>query len=432
MDITLKKTVKLVSRLLEAKNYKHFDKKTTECDDICIKKDQVIFAFEYDVIEFYECSKILDIKTLKYIYDIINVYLKAYNALKNSNCLSPITTHEIKGMLATAKLSVEMLAKYDFDEEDRAKLLSQSYESIAKTIDIFEEMLQIERLQHQSNENKIEITEFDITAIINKNLNSLDSSIRNKNLKIYFTKKDKIQIIKGSSFWMDRAIFNLLNNAIKYNIDSGYIKIDISTKNKFIAIKIQNSSLGIDSSEKEKLFEKFQTSKSSEHIGTGIGLALTKAVADAHGGNIELQNFDNGDVAFVLNLPLTQHKKTIQNPYASLAAAFIAVIFGTSYFFPIIPTFNDKQTNGKFDIIKTQNGSVIRVESDADYSFWNFRNLTNSKSYKRLSLSNGYAEAELNGDTVNFVMPNTKFTNMGTKVAFEKDKNSAVSIYEGA
>ncbi|MBD3808564.1 MAG: HAMP domain-containing histidine kinase, partial [Epsilonproteobacteria bacterium] len=228
MDATLKKSVKLVSELLKAKSYKHFDKKTGECDDICIKKNQVIFAFENDFIEFYECSKILDFNTLKYIHDIIKVYLKALNALKNSNCLSPVTTHEIKGMLATAKLSVEMLTKYDFDKEDRDKLLSQSYESITKTVDIFEEMLQIERLQHQNDENKIEITEFDISEIINKNLNTLILSTKSKNLKIYFNKEKK-QIIKGSYFWLDRAIFNLLNNAIKYNIENGYLKIDIST-----------------------------------------------------------------------------------------------------------------------------------------------------------------------------------------------------------
>ncbi len=432
MNTTLKRTIKLVSELLEAKDYKHFHKKTTDCSDICIEKNQVILAFEYDFVEFYECSKIIDIKTLKYIHNIINIYLKAYNALKNSNCLSPIATHELKGMLSAAKLSIEMLVKYDFDSEDRAKLLNQSFESVSKSIDIFEEMLQIERLQHQNSENKIEIIEFDITEIINKILNTLELSIKSKNLKIYFTKKDKIEIIKGSFFWIDRAIFNLLNNAIKYNTEGGYIKIDISTKNKFMTIKIQNSSLGIDNSEKEKLFEKFQTSKSSEHIGTGIGLALVKSVIDVHGGNIELKNFENKDVAFIFNLPLIQHRKTIQNPYASLAASFIAVVFGAGYFFPVIPTFNDTQSNGKFDTIKTQNGSVIRVESDADYSFWNFRNITNSKSYKRLSLSSGYAEVELNGDTVNFVMPNTTFTNMGTKVTLEKDKNSVVSIYEGA
>lgn len=431
MDKTFKKTIKLVSELLDAAEYKHFNNQKAECHDVCVKGDLVTFVFDNDFIIFFECKKLLNTTVLKYIHDIINVYLKALNTIKDSNCLSPIATHELKGMLASAKLAVEMLTKYDFDSEDRSKLLNQTYKSISKTIDIFEEMLQIERLQHQKNDGTIEIEELDIIDMIKKNIDVLAPEINSRNLDIQMDKNRK-QIIKGNSFWLDRAIFNLINNAIKYNIDDGYIKIDVISKNKFITIKIQNSSLGIDNNEKEKLFDMFTTTKNSEHVGTGIGLALVKAVADSHGGQIQLQNFENGDVAFILDLPLIYHKTTIQNPYATFAAAFVAIVFGMSYFFPIIPTLNDTQTNGKFDIIKTQNGSIIRIESDADYSFWNFRNLTNSKTYKRLSLSSGYAEAELSGDTVNFIMPNINFTNLGTKVAFEKDKNNAVSIYEGA
>lgn len=431
MDRALKKTMKLVSELLNANSCKHFDKKRADCSTICIKNDQVTFAFKNDSIEFYGCSNTLDRTVVKSLYNIINIYLKALNTINNQNCLSPVATHELKGMLSAAKLSIEMLTKYDFDSEDRAKLLSQSFDSVTKSIDIFEEMLQIERFQHQTHEHQIEISECNIIETIAKNINTLEPSIKTKNLNINFDER-QICIIQGSDFWLDRALFNLLNNAIKYNIENGYIKITVSAADKSsLTIKIQNSSLGINEDEKEKLFEKFTTTKNSEHIGTGIGLALVKAVVDAHDGNIKLQNFNNSDVAFVLTLPLVHHKKSIQNPYASLAAVFVAVLFGTSYFFPVIPTFNDTQTKGKFDIIKTQNGSIIRVESNADYSFWNFRNIAHSKSYKRFSLSGGYAEAELKGDVVHFVMPSNSFTNLGTKVAFEKDKNSAVSIYEG-
>jgi hypothetical protein len=63
---------------------------------------------------------------------------------KQVNCINPMATHEIKNILSSAKLSLEMLTTYDFDSEDRKKLTLQAFDSVNQLISVFEELLKIE------------------------------------------------------------------------------------------------------------------------------------------------------------------------------------------------------------------------------------------------------------------------------------------------
>lgn len=433
MDKHLVKTVKLIAEFLACDKYEFVQNKKCECSRLCIENGDITFSFDSEYIIFKKCANISDQEAIRYLHDILGLYLKTFKTY-SQECINPVTTHELKGILSTAMLSLEMLSKYDFDSDDRSKLTKQAFEAVTKSIEVFEEMLQIEKLQYQNETKTLEVMDVDILEIIEKITRSLSTSIEAK--KISLSIKDhtnKKAIINGSSFWLERAIFNLISNAVKYNLKNGILKIEMKWKKQALLLAITNSSTQIDEKDRQRLFEKFQTSKDTQTTGTGIGLALVKAVADTHGASIDFENDSVGLMTFYFELPKKIKTKYIDNPMGSLAAAFIAVIFGTSYFFPIIPTFDTVNKEGKFNTIEIHDSSTIRIENSADYSFWHFRNLTNSKSYMRLSVDSGYAEADLSGDKVNFVTPNIHFTNMGTKVAFDENNDkSAVSIFEGA
>ncbi|MDD5549035.1 MAG: HAMP domain-containing sensor histidine kinase [Sulfurovaceae bacterium] len=433
MDKHFLKTIKLVADFLVCDDYDFIQNKQSNCDKLCIDKSSVTFGYDSEFIVFKNCKNIQNRKSIKYIYDILKLYIKTFK-FYSRECINPITSHELKGILSTAMLSLEMLEKYDFGIEDRNKLTKQAFESVSKSVKVFEEMLHIEKLNHQNETKTLKIENVNMIELINKNIKSLTTSIQIKKIKLEIEDKTNGQaVLNGDYFWLDRAIFNLINNAIEHNIMNGFINLTLVWEKNILKIVITNSCLDVKNHDKQKLFDKFQTFDDAQHTGTGIGLSLVKTVAKTHGAFINFESKTSGQMTFNFELSRQIKSKRTINNLSTVAAAFIAFMLGASYFFPIIPTFDNISKKGEFDIIEIEDGSTIRVKNSSNYNFWHFRNLTNSKSYKRLHIDNGYVEADIKGNPVYFIASSAKPSNKATKVVFDKSNNkSSLSVLEGS
>ncbi|MEJ1241820.1 two-component regulator propeller domain-containing protein [Chryseolinea sp. T2] len=121
--------------------------------------------------------------------------------------------------------------------------------------------------------------------------------------------------------WFDRdklesIIFNVLSNAFKFTADSGEIKLHLKTSHSVITdgtlsrclvLTIEDNGIGILPEELPRIFEKFYQAKSSSKIsspGTGIGLSLTKALVELHGGNITVESTPDQATTFTILLPI--------------------------------------------------------------------------------------------------------------------------------
>ncbi|MBR2776581.1 MAG: response regulator, partial [Prevotella sp.] len=112
--------------------------------------------------------------------------------------------------------------------------------------------------------------------------------------------------------WVDRIHFdkvvsNLLSNAFKYTFDGGEVKVVLREQEKDIEIKVVDSGTGIKEEDKERLFTRFYQGRNSDDLGmqgTGIGLNLSLAIAQLHGGKIKADNRSDGQGAcFTVTLP---------------------------------------------------------------------------------------------------------------------------------
>ena len=112
--------------------------------------------------------------------------------------------------------------------------------------------------------------------------------------------------------WVDRIHFdkvvsNLLSNAFKYTFDGGEVKVVLREQEKDIEIKVTDNGTGIKEEDKERLFTRFYQGRNSDDLGmqgTGIGLNLSLAIAQLHGGKIKADNRSDGQGAcFTVTLP---------------------------------------------------------------------------------------------------------------------------------
>ena len=103
------------------------------------------------------------------------------------------------------------------------------------------------------------------------------------------------------------AFSNLVENAIKYNNENGWVRVTLDADHKFFYVKVSDSGMGIPQESLDYIFERFyrvDKSHSREIGGTGLGLAITKSAVVAHRGAIKVQSKLGEGTTFTVRIPL--------------------------------------------------------------------------------------------------------------------------------
>ena len=112
--------------------------------------------------------------------------------------------------------------------------------------------------------------------------------------------------IRGDREALGRALWNVLDNAVKYSPDLTTIRIEMARKTDHVAIRVLDRGVGIPPAEQQEIFRKFvrgAASKASSVKGTGIGLAMVQHIVGAHGGHVELESEPGRGSTFTILLP---------------------------------------------------------------------------------------------------------------------------------
>ena len=104
------------------------------------------------------------------------------------------------------------------------------------------------------------------------------------------------------------ALNNLIENAIKYNYDDGWVRVTLNADHKFFYVKIEDSGVGIPEDVQDKIFDRFyrvDKARSRDTGGTGLGLSLTRSTVLLHRGSIKLHSKEKEGSTFTVRIPLT-------------------------------------------------------------------------------------------------------------------------------
>ena len=108
------------------------------------------------------------------------------------------------------------------------------------------------------------------------------------------------------------AISNLVENAIKYNVDDGWVRVSLDADHKFFYVTVDDSGIGIPEEYQDKIFERFyrvDKARSRETGGTGLGLSITKNIIQMHHGAIKVASKEDEGTTFSVRIPLTYIKQ---------------------------------------------------------------------------------------------------------------------------
>jgi two-component system phosphate regulon sensor histidine kinase PhoR len=124
--------------------------------------------------------------------------------------------------------------------------------------------------------------------------------------------KDMPNVIEADQALLHQAVYNLVENALKYTPNGGEVTIHLLTAPTTLTFAIQDSGIGIPASDLPRLFEKFYRGTNREALaqrGTGLGLAIVKSIAERHGGKVWVESELGKGSIFHLQIPVMQSKE---------------------------------------------------------------------------------------------------------------------------
>lgn len=214
-------------------------------------------------------------------------------------------SHELKTPLASMKvLSDSLLSQEGVPEELYREFLVDITEEIERMTQIINDLLSMVKLD--KNSAKMQVESVNVNELLENLLKRLRPIAQKRNIELTLESFRPV-MAEIDQVKISIALNNLIENAMKYNYDDGWVKVTLNADHKFFYVKIQDSGIGIPEDVQDKVFERFyrvDKARSRETGGTGLGLALTRSAILLHRGSIKLYSKEKEGTTFTVRIPL--------------------------------------------------------------------------------------------------------------------------------
>ena len=220
-------------------------------------------------------------------------------------------SHEFKTPMTTIGGFVDGMLDGTIPPDQRDKYLRIISEEVQRLSRMVMRMLDAAKIQ--SGELILNTAPFDFTEMSSQIVLSFEQKINAKNLDVDIDFDDRL-IVNGDRDHVFRAVYNLVDNAVKFIDAGGKLTIRAREEHGLCAFSIKNTGVGIAPEDIPHVFDRFyktDRSRSQDRTGAGLGLYIVKNIINLHGGDISVRS-DGGETEFSLTLPLMD-KKAVAN-----------------------------------------------------------------------------------------------------------------------
>lgn len=211
-------------------------------------------------------------------------------------------SHELKSPLQAIIGSTELLRSGLAKEEDRDHFLGQIQDSSKRLLELIDDTLRLSRLDEGEKLPSENISVRNCVEEIEKTLRPL---MEKKGIQWTLNSDDTIIRAPRAIFY--DMLYNIIDNAIKYNKNNGRIDVRVETEGETARIEVEDTGIGIPNEDQARIFERFYRADKSHSLktpGTGLGLSIVKHAAETLNGRIEVESFVGQGTTMRLILPL--------------------------------------------------------------------------------------------------------------------------------
>lgn len=238
----------------------------------------------------------------------MNTLVEAVNNLSSSlrkqeqlrKVLTKDISHELRTPLTTLQGNLEGMIDGIWEPtEERLQSCNEEVSRLYRLVGDLENLAKTEEEQVVLNKSNI-----NIGNLISNILSNFEKKFLDKDITLHYESKDVF--LQGDKDKLSQAIINILSNGEKYTLQGGHIYINVGEEKDKIIIKIKDTGIGIDREHLPFIFERFyrvDESRTRATGGSGIGLAITKSIIEAHDGRVEVKSIINKGSEFTISLP---------------------------------------------------------------------------------------------------------------------------------
>ena len=223
-------------------------------------------------------------------------------------------SHEFRTPLTALRQLSEIFNEDRPLEDERRKKYYQALDRATARLDkLVEGLLDFGRME--AGAMVYRKTDLDADTLVKSVVNAFQREVGDRGYVVELKAADNLPAVHGDSEALGRALWNLLDNAIKYSSACKTVWVEVEREGRELAIRVRDHGMGVPASEQQEILRKFVRGAAAAGIkGTGIGLAMVKHIVDAHGGTLRLESAPGQGSTFTLTLPATRANTGVR-PY---------------------------------------------------------------------------------------------------------------------
>lgn len=210
--------------------------------------------------------------------------------------------HELRTPLLSLKASTNLMRRPEISDNQQHELIDTMQSETERLINLTSDFLNL--AQMETGRTRLDISEFELSKLIDESVNIVMPQAQSQGITIRVDGQPiNITADRGK---IKQVLLNLLTNAIKYNRPQGQVRVYTSLYRDSIQIAVQDTGYGLSQDSQRQIFQRFFRAKSTadKTTGTGLGLVITKAIVEAHKGQIWLESQLDEGTTFFFTIPL--------------------------------------------------------------------------------------------------------------------------------
>lgn len=252
----------------------------------------------------------IDISRIESDGDIVGAVLLAFditeqqNAQRNRREFTANVSHELKTPLQGIIGSAELIENGMVKPEDMPRFIGHIRKEASRLVTLIEDILRLSQLDEGRQMLSEQVDLFELADEVKSVLEGACEA-KNINMKLM----GEHVCVDGVKRLLYEIIYNLCDNAVKYNNEGGIADIDISSDEKNAYITVRDSGIGIPQDQQQRVFERFyrvDKSHSKESGGTGLGLSIVKHAVSYHNGTVSMKSEPGNGTEIRVALPLNK------------------------------------------------------------------------------------------------------------------------------
>ena len=254
----------------------------------------------YDVLASYHRNAPSGVEILIVTIDRTNYYLEDEDAMD----FVALAAHELRGPITVIRGYLDILSdEFQSQTKQQQEIFDRLNVSAKRLSSYVSNILNVSHYDHKHM--RLDLTKTEVADMIGDICEDMELRARTSGRNIVFSIPNNLPSVAADRSSIGEVLINLIDNAVKYSYDGGTVEVFAKTEGQWVQVSVRDHGIGIPDNVAQNLFDKFYRSHKSSGVvgGSGLGLYISRAIIESHGGHISVQSVEGGGSVFTFMLP---------------------------------------------------------------------------------------------------------------------------------